>query len=947
MRFDGFNFKPVSLASITTASNLSILQLLTDARGTLWIRPEGAYLVSQKDGTFESARYGLNAITALSKDNHGGLLVSDIEQGTFRLRLDTVQKLGPSSSPVVSMAETADGKIWLGTLGDGLFFLTGGQATKVNAGLPDRKINSLLPIGTSDELWVGTDTGLYHGNGNGFRRLELPSFLGKVQALSLLRDRDSNIWVGTSRGLLRTNGKGISFFEENELRGDGGITVLFEDREGNLWVGGARGLGRIRDSAFVTYSSVSDRRFEHNGPVYVDPEDRTWFAPAQGGLYVLQDGRVQPVTSIPSNEVVYSISGGADDVWAGRQRGGLTRLQFRNGAIANQSYTETSGLAQNSAYAVYESRDGSVWAGTLNGGVSKFKDGHFTTYTTANGLASNTASSILETRDGAMWFATPSGLSSFSNGQWRTYTTAEGLPSPEVNCLFEDSSGTLWSGTSAGLASFASGHFQVPHESPDVLREPILGMAEDKSGRFWIATSHHVLRVPRDKLLSGVVKAVDVREYDQADGLESTEGVQRSRSVVSDSAGRIWLSLGSGLSVVNPSQIADNLVPALPHIEAITADNNTAANLAASVQIPPSPRRIAFEYTGLSLAAPGRIRFRYFLEGFDSGWSQPSVAREAVYTNLGPGPYRFRLVASNSEGLWNGPETAIALNVAPAYYQTYWFRLSCVAAFVGVFWMLYQLHIRQLTHQFNIRMEERVGERTRIARDLHDTLLQSFHGLLLRFQTVVSLLPGRPEAAKQQLESAINQAAGAITEGRDAVQGLRASTVETNDLAVAIRTLGEELAADETSQSSVVFQVEVDGTSRTLHPILRDEVYRLAAEALRNGFHHAQAGRIEVAIWYGEKKFRLHVRDDGKGIDPKVLRGNGRKGHYGLHGMRERAKLVGGELTVWSEVDVGTEIVLSIPASIAYATGTPRRSWLSEKFSGKKTDENATDVKRH
>ena len=223
-------------------------------------------------------------------------------------------------------------------------------------------------------------------------------------------------------------------------------------------------------------------------------------------------------------------------------------------------------------------------------------------------------------------------------------------------------------------------------------------MAEDKNGRLWIATSDHVLRVPRDKLLSGVVKAADVREYDQADGLESTEGVKRSRSVVSDSAGRIWFSLSSGLSVVNPSQINDNSVPALPHIEAITADNNTA-NLAAFVQIPPSPRRITFEYTGLSLAVPGRIRFRYFLEGFDSSWSQPVAAREAVYTNLGPGSYRFRLVASNSEGLWNGPETAIALNVAPAYYQTYWFRLSCFAAFIALLWALYRWRVHRLKSQ--------------------------------------------------------------------------------------------------------------------------------------------------------------------------------------------------------------------------------------------------------
>jgi len=934
MRFDGFNFRPVSFTSIAGASNVPILQLLTDAGGKLWIRTQGAYLVRQKDGKFESVGRGLPAIIAASKDNNGGVLVSDIEQGAFRFMGDDVQKLAPDVlpglPPVISMAQTADGKIWMGTLGAGLFFLSGVRATKVSAGLPDRKINSLLPIG--EELWVGTDTGLYRGNGKDFRRIELPSFLGNVQVLSLLRDRDSNIWAGTTRGLLRINAEGISFSEENELRGDGGINALFEDREGNLWIGGARGLGRIRDSAFVTYSSVSDRRFGHNGPVYIDPEGRTWFAPTQGGLYVLQNGRVQAVTSIPPNEVVYSISGRADVVWAGRQRGGLTRLQFRNGAIASQSYTKANGLAQNSAYAVYESRDGSAWAGTLNGGVSKFKDGHFTTYITTNGLASNTVSSILETRDGAMWFATPSGLSSFSNGQWRTYTMVEGLPSSEVNCLFEDSSGTLWSGTSAGLAFFASNRFQIPHASPGILREQIVGMAEDKSGRFWIATSDHVLRVPRDKLVSGVVKAVDVREYDQADGLESTEGVKRSQSVVSDSAGRIWFSLRSGLSVVDPSQITDYSLPALPHIEAITADNNTA-NLAASVRIPPSPRRITFEYTGLSLAEPERIRFRYLLENFDSSWSQPVAAREAVYTNLGPGSYRFRLVASNSEGLWNGPETAIALNVGPAYYQTYWFRLSCIAAFLGMLAAAYQLRLRQVAQQFNMRLEERVSERTRIARELHDTLLQSFHGLLLRFQAATNLLPGRPEEARKTLESAIDQAARAITEGRDAVQGLRSSTAVINDLALAISALSEELGCGEMNPNCAELNVDVEGTPRNLHPILRDEVYRIAGEAVRNAFKHADAQQIEVEIRYDEQQLRLRIRDDGKGIDAKRLNDEGRPRHFGLRGMRERAKLLGGTLTVWSDVGSGTEVELGIPASRAYQdSGGRRRSWLAEKF---------------
>ena len=938
LRFDGFDFKPVSFTSTTAASAVSILQLLTDAGGNLWIRPQGADLVRQKNGKFEGVRYGPVAITAVSKDNHDGVLVSDIQQGTFRFRADDVQKLGPASPPVISLAETEQGEIWLGTLGDGLFVLTGGRATQVNTGLPDRKINCLLATG-DDELWVGTDRGLYRGKDKKFRRIELPSFLGNVQVLSLLRDRDSNIWAGTTRGLFRINAKGISFSEENELRGDGGINILFEDREGNLWFGGARGLGRIRDSAFETYSSASDRRFEHNGPVYVDSAGRTWTAPAQGGLYVLQDGRIQPVRLIPPNEVVYSINGREDVVWVGRQRGGLTRLRFRNGAIASQSYTKSNGLPQNSIYAVYESSDGSAWAGTLNGGVSKFKDGRFTTYTTTDGLASNTVSAILESRDGAMWFATPSGLSSFSNGRWKTYTTLDGLPSLEVNCLFEDSSGTLWSGTSAGLAFFASNRFQPPHELPGVLRKQIVGMAEDKRGNLWIVTSDHVLRVPRDKLLNGgVVQEAEVREYGQADGLESTEGVKRSRSVVSDSVGRIWFSLRRGLSVVKPSQITDNSAPALLHIEAVFADGNPV-EFQQTFRISTKRQKTTFRFVALSLANPERVRYRYRLDGFDHGWSEPVANREATYTNLEAASYRFRVIACNSDGLWNASEALVGFEVEPTIWQTWWFRTGSAALILLLVWCVYLYRLHQLAREFHIRLEERVGERTRVARELHDTLLQSFHGLLLRFQAATNLLPERPAEAKKTLESAIDRAAQAITEGRDAVQGLRSSAVAASDFALTINTLGQELACGETNPSATDFHVEVEGSPLNLNPIFRDEVYRIAGEALRNAFRHAQARRIEVEIRYDQRQLRLRVRDDGKGIDAEQVNGDGYAGHYGLRGMRERAKLLGGELAVWSQRDSGTEVELSVPASRAYEPSPARsRSRLAEMFFGKGTD---------
>jgi signal transduction histidine kinase len=254
-------------------------------------------------------------------------------------------------------------------------------------------------------------------------------------------------------------------------------------------------------------------------------------------------------------------------------------------------------------------------------------------------------------------------------------------------------------------------------------------------------------------------------------------------------------------------------------------------------------------------------------------------------------------------------------------------------------WYAYRYRLYQISKQFNIRLKERVNERERIARDLHDTLLQSFHGLLLRFQAATNLLPERPAEAQKTLASAIDQAAQAITEGRDAVQGLRSSTIVTNDLARTISTLGEELATSETNQNPAVFRVEVEGAPRNLHPILRDEVYRIAGEAVRNAFRHAQAQRIEVEIRYDERQLRLRIRDDGKGIDPKLLNEDGRAGHCGLRGMRERAKLMRGKLAVWSELDSGTEVELSIPASRAYEIfPTRRRSWLAERFSGRDTE---------
>jgi ligand-binding sensor domain-containing protein/signal transduction histidine kinase len=963
VRFDGLNFHHFERAQPDSIPIGPVRTLLADANDNLWILLQNTLVFRYHNGNFELIRGQTeNGTTALARGTSGAVLLSSLAEGIitysdnrFRslssatLLTDAARvangedsdqgstpfswfdRLAAPTSLVIAMAQTDDGKIWLGTERRGLFYLQEGHVLSASSSRMDTKINCLLPLPNS-ELWVGTAKGVMRWGGTKLTLAGVPPSLLNLNVLSILRDRDSNIWVGTSRGLFRFNANGASLLSTTGEP----VAALFEDREGNIWIGNTRGLERLRDTAFVTYS-LPNLNSQSMGPLHVDSGGRTWIAPIQGGLRWLEGGRTGDVVADGiSKDVVYSIAGsGKDDIWVGRQQGGLTQLRYSGNSFTAKTYTQVDGLAQNRVYAVYRSRDGTVWSGTLSNGVSGLKNGHFTSYTTAEGLAANTISSIAEGPDETMWFGTPKGVSAMSQKRWRTFTANDGLPSEDVNCLLQDSAKILWIGTVEGLAYVSDGQVHAPRSVPESLHAPIFGIEEDKNGWLWIATSDHVLRVPRDKLLSGVVKAVDVREYDQADGLESTEGVKRSRSVVSDSAGRIWFSLSSGFSVVEPSRVAASSALAIAHIEALSVDGSPM-NVQDMIQIPASPRRITFTYTGLSLATPERVRFRYFLENFDRTWSEPVASREAVYTNLGSGFYRFRVVASNGDSLWNGSETSLRFRIEPLFWQTAWFRISCILLILLLAWSVHRYRLYHLTHQFNLRLEERVGERTRIARELHDTLLQSFQGLLLRFQAATNLLPGRPEEAKRTFENAIDQAANAITESRDAVQGLRSSTVVSNDLALAISTLGEELARGGTNPSGAKLEVEVEGTSQRLHPILRDETYRIAGEAMRNAFKHAQAKQIEVEIRYDERQLRVRVRDDGKGIDAKYLSEDERLGHYGLRGMRERADLLGGKLTVWSELDSGTEVELRIPASRAYEISTGRRrSWLEEKLTRK------------
>ena len=634
-------------------------------------------------------------------------------------------------------------------------------------------------------------------------------------------------------------------------------------------------------------------------------------------------------------------------LWVGGLGAGLDRFDEGSGQFKHYAHDpgDPNSLMTDDVICIYADRSGQLWVGQF-GGVSRFDPAtdRFTNYRPGPDESASLAysvSAIHRDRSGTLWVGTWGGILSRFDEQTNTFVhytpdrdDPRKLQGGSIGAIHEDSKGTLWLAAGLGLYRFDRKNevFTRYTESDGLPNNDLMGILEDTAGRLWISSKKGISRFDP---ATGTFK-----NYDVSDGVRgndfSRSCYQRGRK------GEMFFCGNEGVTTFVPEDIHDN--PYVPPVVLtsftifnrpvpIGADSvlKRAIPYAESLTLSYKSNVFSLEFAALSYANSHKNRYRYRLEGFDPGWNEvDSKHRMATYTNLNPGRYVFRVLGSNSDGIWNEEGVSLPIVITPPWWRTNTFRAGAVGLLLALLWAAYQYRIRQVQHAFEATLDARVGERTRIARELHDTLLQGFHGLLLRLQTASYLLAERPADGKATLDSAIRQAAKAITEGRDAVQGLRASTVEGNDLAMAIRTLGDEFATDPKSPTPF-FTVGVEGEPRDLHPIIRDEIYKIAAEALRNAFRHAQAGRVEVEIRYGSDEFRLRVRDDGKGIDKTVLAAHGVEGHYGLRGMPERAALIGGKLAVWSEVGEGTEVELSIPARAVYATAAAR-SWWSRVF---------------
>ncbi len=946
IRFDGVRAVPLPVPPGQQLPSTTIGALLSTRDGTLWIGTLDG-LASWKNGQLtEYPALARHTILALLQDRTGTIwaggtggatgILCAIRDGSTTCYGDD----GSFGTIVASLYEDSDGSLWVGAA-TGLW--------RWRPGPPSRYLTT--PISRGGKMAQGD-----HGSGlivalgtvrqvNGTTATDYPlhDVPSPLTAATVLRDRNGGLWIGTtSHGLVHSyEGKTSIFTHEDGLSSDQ-VYGIFEGREGSIWVATSEGLDEFRDLPVTSLSAKQGLSGATANSVLAARDGSIWIG-TTNGLYRWTDGHTtiyrkgtnpvlpdDDIESLSEDErgriwvssfsglaafengkftAVPSVPAGAKNAIAGDNHGGLWLSLFGTGKnyglahLVNGEITERvhwRQLGGGPGTGLVPDPDGGIWTGLLSGGMAYFRAGEIRNLPLSDDPAApRRVLDVSSARDGSIWAATENGLARIQNGRVTTLTTANGLPCKTVHWVIEDDQSSYWLYTQCGL-----------------------------------------LRVGRTDMEAWIVdpqRTIHVTTFDADDGVRLVPILKGARPAVTKSAdGRIWFVNGDTVSFFTPSHASLNTLPPPVHIEQITA-NGKAYDLTNGLRLPAGVHDVLFDFTALSLMVPGKVRFRVMLEGQDKGWRELVNQRQVHYTNLAPQAYRFRVLACNNSDVWNEQGDALDFSIAPAYYQTNWFRALCAAAFLGLLWLAYQFRLRQLRHQFDITLEARVAERTRIARDLHDTLLQTFQGVLPRFQAAIYQLPESAVDARSTLEEAVDQASQAITEGRDAVYGLRMSTVEKNDLAVAIRTIGEELAAAEDNKTSAPIQVVVEGAPRNLNPILRDEIYRVAAEALRNSYRHAAARAIEVELHYERKYFRLRVRDDGKGIRPDVLRADGREGHYGLHGMRERATVAGGKLTIWSEVDSGTEVELVIPAARAYERPT-RRFWYFGKRSATDTD---------
>ena len=973
-RYDGYSSKVFKheLGRSDTLSCVYIRTLFVDHSGTLWVGCD-RFLDKFEPVTETFRHYAIDTkapdpistpIDRITEDD-AGILWLATSRGLYRFDPLTGQSTRYAHDPadpasiggndVNSAVEDREGRFWIGSGPSGLDEFDR-KTGKVIRHFPFRSWVGELHEDKYGVIWI-TSISSYCA----LATLNLKTNLATCHTLDykslgvtapgsisrILESRDGTLYLGSSAGLLKLDREHKRFIRyhnhptDNESPESDNVISLYQDKEGNIWT-----CYQETEPSYFTEGPQAFEKFTRQRgslvgalvtSIYEDRRGILWIG-SMGGLNRV-DRRTQkntvPVGAGVGNEILDIREDPSGVLFAGTFHEGLLRIDPETGKVSPYVRGhQPSNLNSNPIMRLIYDHEGTLWAATY-GGVRRFDraTGNFVTYTPDK---QNTIQyqEIKEDSNGILWLGAQSGLHRFDprTGQFTIYghdsDAPRSLSDNRVNSVHFDRSGTMWVGTQNGLDKFepGTGTFKTYFEQDGLAGDVVSCILEDKRGVLWMGTNNG--------LSSFDPQSQRFQNFSVADGLPGPDLTGWGACYESPS-GEMFFGGFSGATAFYPSRIVSNsFVPRTVLTEfrlsgnpvAIGPDSPLKQSITYTDAITLSHQQNVFsiEFSALSYFNSVTNRYRYKLDGLDDQWHEVGGdQRIASYTTLPRGTYTFHVQGATSRGKWSEPGASVRIEILPAWYQTTLFLSVSATVTLACLWFIYKFRLRQLHHEFKMALEARVDERTRIARDLHDTLLQSLHGVMFQFQAARNMLPRRVEVAMETLDGAIVETERAIAESRDAIHDLRAEPASPGDLADLLTAAGQELVeCGLPDHRPPAFKLLVEGERRALTADIQDEVYRIAHEILRNAFQHARADRIEAEIRYDDHGLRVRVRDDGIGIDPKVLEIGGRPGHWGLRGVHERAQRIGAELDFWSETGAGTEVQLTVPPTVAYDRST-------------------------
>ena len=950
--FDGVQFERFESDSGQTLLSDDISALLALPNGGLWIgyASGGASRLEQGHVLNYGENAGLGTGSILKfKQAANGVLWAATQDGLKRLQDGTWTQVGAASNftcaRVNSLAFDSEDTLWVSC--DTTILLLRKFATQfINSGLSFSDAVGLEP-GWDGTMWASGIRGQvipFRSTHRGPLRRGPPFTL---RSDTTLVDHQGRLWVATTANGLwcLSLGKERSWYDrvrptptvDSFTKKDGltsnEATHLLEDREGNLWVATSGGLDRFRRTKLINVSMPSGT------------SGLTLVAGKLGSVLV-STGAVRPGIAQIDENGTRALPGAPDyltcsyrDEDGSLWLGGMRSLWHYVHGDYHLIPLPAAVLPRSIVQSIVRSQSGDLWISFIHGKLFRLRNGHWMEVEAALGWPEAGPLVTFNDRVGRTWFGYEGNTLVGLTGDKKTvFSKSDGLDVGDVTAMAEQH-GKLWVGGSAGLQLLDGERlYTLPDEGQGF--KNISGIVRTESHGLWLSEASGVAligeqdtarfeqdhRSPMRSQLLGVLDGSPGTPYSRSrfpSAVESTDGV-------------LWFATGSGLTHINPGAVYRNDVVPAVMISSLTADQATFHNL-TSLQLPQGTRNIQIDYTALSLSIPERVRFRYRLEGFDKEWINAGTRRQAFYSHIPPGSYRFHVLACNDDGRWNELGASTSFSLPPTFLQSMIFKIVCGIGLLCLLWSFYFMRLRQVTSQIRTRLYDRLTERERIARDLHDTFFQGIQGLLLRFQTGTRQL-ATDDPTRILFEETLQQSDTVMREGRELVLDLRSGTVDSQDLSEAFANVSRELR----SSGTVVFEVTVTGAARAIHPVVYEELYRLGKEALSNAFRHSKGRRIETDLIFGMNYLKLSIRDDGVGLDPTILRNGHRADHWGLPGMRERAKKIGAHFDIWTRQKGGTEVFIKVPADVAYR-GAKRPSQLHRLFNATEQGANLDD----